>query len=94
MSGQVLYVDPSGYLYMMNANGSITYLTGRQSGRTVILSPTSGTNANTGTSGANTGSLNLASPNRPSGVFIMRDDAGAFILSADGSKRYLTLSSS
>lgn len=80
MTGRTAMVDPSGFLYIQNPDGSRTYLTRTLAGRTVNTN--GGNNAGLSVDGSGTSSL------------IYRDDQGTFIMDPNGVKKYLTLTAS
>jgi len=76
MVGKTVYVDTTGFLYLLNTDASRTYLTGPLAGRTIS------------SSGSNTSSTPVDGTN--SLTLIYRDDQGTFTLDSQGQKKYLS----
>lgn len=81
MAGKTIYVDSMGILYLLNQDGSRTYLTGALSGKTVNASDFGSSLPVTQTPLMDSTSLS----------FILRDDTGTFVLDPKGERRYLSL---
>lgn len=74
MAGKTIYVDSMGILYLLNQDGSRTYLTGALSGKTVNASDFGSSLPVTQTPVMDSTSLS----------FILRDDTGTFVLDPKG----------